>query len=158
MSTPFKPLELPPGVVATATKKMRSSNWSEVNLVRWRESQLMPMGGQAKLSRQINVTVAATSAFTTSSTTIGMATNPGTIRPGMTVYDVTSDKPVGVVKSFGPGSGSITAAAAFTTNYAGIAMPPNPGWVTAGMTVTDTTSSHVLGTVSSYAPKLTFQN
>jgi hypothetical protein len=158
MSTPFKPIEIPAGVVSTPTKKQRSSNWSEVNLIRWREGQLMPMGGQAQLSRQVNVTVAATGAFTTASTTIGMATNPGTIRPGMTVYDVTSDKPVGVVKSFGPGSGSITAAAAFTTNYAGIAMPPNPGWVTAGMTVTDTTSSHVLGTVSSYAPKLTVQN
>ena len=49
MSTQFKPLEIPPGVVSTATKKMRSSNWSEVNLIRWREGQLMPMGGQLQL-------------------------------------------------------------------------------------------------------------
>ena len=49
MSTAFKPLEIPPGCVARPTKKMRSSNWAEVNLVRWREGQLTPMGGQALL-------------------------------------------------------------------------------------------------------------
>jgi hypothetical protein len=53
MSTVFKPIEIPPGVVATATKKQRSSNWSEVNLIRWREGQLMPMGGQAQLSNVV---------------------------------------------------------------------------------------------------------
>ena len=53
MSTQFQPLEIPPGVVATPTKKMRSSNWSEVNLVRWREGQLTPMGGQAQLSNLV---------------------------------------------------------------------------------------------------------
>jgi hypothetical protein len=47
VSTPFKPIEIPPGVVSTATKKMRSSNWSEVNLVRWSEGQLSPIMGQA---------------------------------------------------------------------------------------------------------------
>ena len=51
MSTQFKPLQIPPGCVATPTKKMSSSNWSEVNLVRWREGQLTPMGGQAQLSQ-----------------------------------------------------------------------------------------------------------
>jgi hypothetical protein len=53
MSTQFKPIEIPPGVVATPTKKQRSSNWSEVNLIRWREGQLMPMGGQAQLSNVV---------------------------------------------------------------------------------------------------------
>ena len=48
MSTPFRPIEIPPGVVATATKKMRSSNWAEVNLCRWVEGQLAPIGGQAQ--------------------------------------------------------------------------------------------------------------
>lgn len=48
MSTPFAPLEIPPGVVSTGTKQMRSSNWSEVNFIRWREGQLAPMGGQAQ--------------------------------------------------------------------------------------------------------------
>ena len=49
MSTKFAPLDIPPGVVSTATKKQRSSNWSEVNFVRWRENQLTPMGGQVLL-------------------------------------------------------------------------------------------------------------
>ena len=49
MSTAFKPIQIPPGVMAMPTKKMRSSAWSEVNLVRWREQQLTPMGGQALL-------------------------------------------------------------------------------------------------------------
>jgi hypothetical protein len=53
MSTPFKPIEIPPGVLATATKKMRSSNWAEVNAVRWREGQLMPMGGQAQYTNVV---------------------------------------------------------------------------------------------------------
>lgn len=53
MSTGFKPIEIPPGVVSKATKKMRSSNWSEVNLVRWREGQLQPMGGQAKFTNVV---------------------------------------------------------------------------------------------------------
>ena len=48
MATPFRPIEIPPGVVANATKKMRSSNWSEVNLVRWVEGQLAPVGGQSQ--------------------------------------------------------------------------------------------------------------
>jgi hypothetical protein len=48
VSTAFKPLEIPPGVVAKPTKQMRSSNWSEVNLVRWREGQMAPVGGQAQ--------------------------------------------------------------------------------------------------------------
>jgi hypothetical protein len=48
MSTKFQPLEIPPGVVAKATKKMRSSNWAEVNCVRWTEGQLSPIGGQAQ--------------------------------------------------------------------------------------------------------------
>ena len=48
MSTPFRPIEIPPGVFSTATKKMRSSNWAEVNLCRWVEGQLAPIGGQAQ--------------------------------------------------------------------------------------------------------------
>jgi len=45
----LSPLEIPPGVVATPTKRMRSSNWSEVNAVRWREGQMWPIGGQEKI-------------------------------------------------------------------------------------------------------------
>ncbi|HEX5211635.1 MAG TPA: hypothetical protein VFW22_07870 [Pseudolabrys sp.] len=54
MSSQFRPLEIPPGVVATATKKMRSSNWAEVNMVRWREGQLTPMGGQAQFTNVVD--------------------------------------------------------------------------------------------------------
>jgi hypothetical protein len=50
MSTQFRPLEIPPGVVATPTKKMRSSNWAEVNLMRWVETQMAPIGGQSKFN------------------------------------------------------------------------------------------------------------
>jgi hypothetical protein len=48
MSTQFRPIEIPPGVVAKPTKQMRSSNWAEVNLCRWVEGQLAPVGGQAQ--------------------------------------------------------------------------------------------------------------
>ena len=53
MSTPFKPIQIPPGCVSHATKKMRSSNWSEVNFIRWREGQLMPMGGQSQFTNVV---------------------------------------------------------------------------------------------------------
>jgi hypothetical protein len=46
MAGQLQPLELPPGVVAMPTKRMRSSNWSEVNAVRWIEGQMQPIGGQ----------------------------------------------------------------------------------------------------------------
>jgi hypothetical protein len=52
VSTDFKPLEIPPGVVATATKKMSSSNWSEVNCVRWSSGQLTPIGPQVQYNYQ----------------------------------------------------------------------------------------------------------
>jgi len=48
MSTQFKPIQIPPGVVTNPTKQMASSNWSEVNLMRWVEGQLSPIGGQAQ--------------------------------------------------------------------------------------------------------------
>ena len=50
MSTQFRPLEIPPGVVAFPTKQQRSSNWSEVNLMRWVEGRLTPVGPQAQLT------------------------------------------------------------------------------------------------------------
>jgi hypothetical protein len=48
MSSQFQPLEIPPGVIAKPTKKMRSSNWAEVNCMRWVEQQMAPIGGQAQ--------------------------------------------------------------------------------------------------------------
>ena len=46
MSSQFHPIEIPPGVVTKPTKNMRSSNWAEVNLMRWIEGELQPIGGQ----------------------------------------------------------------------------------------------------------------
>jgi hypothetical protein len=48
VSTDFQPLEIPAGVIAKPTKKMKSSNWAEVNLMRWTEGQIAPVGGQAQ--------------------------------------------------------------------------------------------------------------
>jgi hypothetical protein len=48
MSTAFQPIQIPPGVFSTPTKRMRSSNWAEVNLMRWVEGRLSPVGGQAQ--------------------------------------------------------------------------------------------------------------
>ena len=53
MSTQFRPIQIPPGVVSMATKKMQSSNWAEVNFMRWREGQLMPMGGQSQFTNVV---------------------------------------------------------------------------------------------------------
>ena len=50
MSTQFRPLEIPPGVVAKATKQQRSTNWAEVHLMRWIEGQMAPVGGQAQFN------------------------------------------------------------------------------------------------------------
>lgn len=53
MSTQFRPIQIPPGVVAMPTKAMQSSNWAEVNLLRWREGELTPMGGQAQFTNVV---------------------------------------------------------------------------------------------------------
>ena len=44
VSTAFKPIEIPPGVVSTATKKMRSSNW--------RRGQCRPLASKRSNSRR----------------------------------------------------------------------------------------------------------
>jgi hypothetical protein len=46
----MQPLEIPPGVVAMPTTRMRSTNWSAVNAIRWIEGQMQPLGGQEKLA------------------------------------------------------------------------------------------------------------
>jgi hypothetical protein len=48
MSSKFLPIDIPGGVVAKATKKQQSSNWAEVNLVRWQAGQMAPVGGQSQ--------------------------------------------------------------------------------------------------------------
>jgi hypothetical protein len=54
MSTQFRPIEIPPGVVAKPTKQMNSTNWAEVNLCRWVEGQLSPVGGQAQYTNVVD--------------------------------------------------------------------------------------------------------
>lgn len=39
------PFSIPPGVVSAPTKKSKSANWSEVNLVRWKNDRLTPIAG-----------------------------------------------------------------------------------------------------------------
>lgn len=41
---------IPPGVVSTPTKTSRSTNWQEVNLIRWSAGKMMPVGGWEKLA------------------------------------------------------------------------------------------------------------
>ena len=48
MSTQFRPLEIPPGVVSKPTKQQRSTNWAEVHLMRWVEGQMAPVGGMSE--------------------------------------------------------------------------------------------------------------
>lgn len=48
MSSKFQPIQIPPGVITNPTKNMRSSNWAEVNLVRWIEGEMQPVGGQSQ--------------------------------------------------------------------------------------------------------------
>ena len=48
MSGQFRPIQIPPGVVAQPTKNVMSSNWAEVNMVRWIEGELQPIGGQSQ--------------------------------------------------------------------------------------------------------------
>jgi hypothetical protein len=45
----LQPLDIPAGVVSMPTKRMRSTNWSEVNAIRWIEGQMQPIGGQEKI-------------------------------------------------------------------------------------------------------------
>jgi len=41
----YVPLELPPGVVVRPTKASKSSFWREVNLIRWENGRMQPVGG-----------------------------------------------------------------------------------------------------------------
>jgi hypothetical protein len=55
MSGKFQPLEIPPGVVAMPTDRMRSTNWAKVNCMRWIEGQMQPFGGQEKVVYKYDV-------------------------------------------------------------------------------------------------------
>jgi hypothetical protein len=170
MSTPFKPLEIPPGVVAMPTKKMRSSNWSEVNLVRWREGQLMPMGGQAQLA---NLTGSPTNyRFASRCRKIhGWYGLDGQyhiaylcetnlyVDTGGTLTDISPTPPLtapgGLVGGYGDDlydqGVQLTATAPFTTTSPNITMSPNTVGVVPGMDVFDVTTNKDIGTVSTFS-------
>ena len=178
MSTQFRPLEIPPGVVSNPTKQMRSSNWAEVNLMRWVEGQLTPVGGQAAYTYSFasrcklihgwydlfdvyhiaylceanlyvdtggvladitpaggitppqplteggygdgaygqNVVLAATAAWAPGAANIQMTANPGSVQPGMDVYNTTQNLHVGMVVAF---TGGVLSLAAPGAEYAG---------------------------------------
>ena len=177
MSTGFKPVEIPPGVVATATKKQRSSNWAEVNLVRWRESQLQPMGGQAKLSNIVGGTEMYQ--FASRCKLIhGWFGLDGVYRiaylcelhlyvdVGGTLYDISPTVPIapptGLVGGFGDGVYSrnilLNAASGWVAGATTIQMPAGPGAVLPGMQVYDMTKAaaegdktKIVGVVASYS-------
>ena len=223
MSTQFRPIQIPPGVVAMPTKKMSSSNWAEVNFVRWREGLLMPMGGQAQLSNVVGGVEKYTFASRCKAIDGWYGLN-GVYRiaylceanlyvdTGGTLVDITPaggiNAPSGLVGGFGdgaydvgtygtprtipsavaiakvpdaysldnfgsilyamtsadgrllmwdpavgpPGAGpsNLAATAAFTTSSTTIPMVANPGWVMPGFDVFDVTTGQQVGLVQTY--------
>ena len=167
MSTGFKPIEIPPGVVSTATKKMRSSNWQEVNLVRWRESQLMPMGGQAQLinpdgsdyrfasrCKKIHGWFDLTGQYHIAylcQQHLYIDTG-GTLTDSTPVGGLTA--PAGLVGGYGDGfynQGTfLVAAASFTTASPNITMTTDSGGVPVGVNVFNVTKNLNVGTVLTY--------
>jgi hypothetical protein len=167
MSTKFAPLEIPPGVVSTATKKQRSSNWSEVNLVRWREAQLTPMGGQALLinpdgsnyrfasrAKKIHGWFDLTSQYHVAY----LCEQHLYVDTGGTLTDITPSgglvAPAGLVGGYGDllyNQGTqLVAAASFTTASPNITMTTGSGGVPVGVNVFNVTKNQNVGTVSTY--------
>ena len=161
MSTQFRPLQIPPGVVATPTKKMSSSNWAEVNLVRWREQLLMPIGGMQKYPYTF------ASRCKKIHTWFGLdgvqriaylcETNLY-VDAGGTLTDITPAgglaSPVFIQGGYGDGiygQGTwVKTTAAFTTASPNITMVANPGTAAPGDDVYDVTTGQHVGTVSTY--------
>ena len=169
MSTRFQPIQIPAGVVAMPTKRMQSSNWLEVNMVRWREGQLMPMGGQAQL---VNLTGAPTNyRFASRCRKIhGWYGLDGQyhiaylcetnlyVDTGGTLTDISPSPPLlapsGLVGGYGDDlydqGVELAATAPFTTSSPNITMSPNIAGVVPGMDVFNITTNHDIGTVSTF--------
>ena len=151
MSTQFRPLEIPPGVVAKATKQQRSSNWAEVNLMRWVEGQMAPVGGQS----QYNFTFASRCKKVHGFFDLNQVYHIAYlcerhlyVDTGGTLVDIspvspplTSPTPVGT-GGYGDGLYSVgmeLATTAFAAGVTNITMQqPNPGWVQPTMDIYNT--------------------
>ena len=169
MSTVFKPLEIPPGVMAMPTKKMRSSAWAEVNLVRWREGQLTPMGGQALLVQPPGASGAYQFAsrckkihgwfdLTSQYHIAYLCEQHLYVDTGGTLTDITPAgglvAPAGLVGGYGDdlyNQGTrLIVAASFTTASPNITMTTGSGGVPVGVNVFNVTKNLNVGTVSTY--------
>jgi len=49
----MEPLEIPPGVVSTATMASQSNRWREANMVRWVDRRIKPIGGWEQIAYNI---------------------------------------------------------------------------------------------------------
>ena len=169
MSSQFQPIQLPPGVVSQATKKMRSSNWSEVNFIRWRENQLIPMGGQVQITDPGGV--AANYKFASRCKLIHgwydlnnvyhiayLCEQHLYVDTGGTLVDITPSggmaQPTGLVGGYGDGfynqGVQVTAAAPFTTSSTTITMSTGLAGARPGMDVFNWTTGQDVGRISSY--------
>ena len=162
MSTQFKPIEIPPGVVAKPTKQMRSTAWAEVNLMRWVESRLTPIGGQAQYSYtfasrckrihgwfgldqvyRIAYLCEAHLYVDVGGDLIDISPTPAIIPPALAGAGGYGDGLYGFglqiqTTAFAAGATAITMQAA------------NPGWIQPTMDVYNMTTSQHVGTVATY--------
>ena len=167
MSSQFRPLEIPPAWSPLRRKKMRSTAWSEVNLVRWSEGQLSPVGGQAQYAYSFASRCRAVHGFYALDGVHIVAYLCETniyVDIGGELLDIT---PVdGMVAPVPPGIGgysdgpygttsNLAATAAFDTTTSTIPMTTNPGWAVPGMHVFNLTigppdDPPLVGVVASY--------
>ena len=167
MSTQFKPIQIPPGVVAMPTKAMLSSNWAECNLVRWREQRLSPMGGQLKYNypipmasrcKLVHAWYGLDGIFRVAYLCeTNLYVDVGGI--GASLIDVTPAGGMTALPLFtqgGYGDGAygmgieLATTAAFTTSSPDITMVANQNQITPGMVVFNVTSGQAVGTVLTY--------
>ena len=159
MSTDFKPLTPPPGVVAAATKKMQSTNYAEVNMVRWADGQnppqgggqLSPIGGQSNYNFTFASRCRAIHGWYDLNFIYNVAylceSNLYVDRGGLLLDITPSDsiKPPQPPTQGGYGDGlynqgiQIAAATAFTTGSPNITMRSNPGGISPGVDVYNAT-------------------
>ena len=101
----FMTVKLVPGVRVEQTPLLLQAGVIQSNNVRWKDGLPEKIGGWQKFYFGASppvATASATAAFITGSAGIAMAPNPGTVKPGMTVTDVTLGQVLGTVQSYGP--------------------------------------------------------